>query len=100
LSTHNLIECKKIAQSIRSKRENNVDGFKGVRALAFPLPSQSLIQISFNLTNPDESSFDALYEVVRSFDLPIHSTELIGVIRSEDLPNSYHLKIHPDQIVI
>ena len=99
LSTHNLIECKKIAQSIRSKRENDVDGFKGVRALAFQLPSLSLIQISFNLTNPDESSFDELYEVVSSFDLPIHSTELIGVIRSKDLPNSSHLKIHPDQIV-
>lgn len=99
LETSNLALGKAIAAEIRKLRETGHPDFIGVRALAFPLASRNLVQLSFNFTRPDDSSFDRVYDFVISKDVEILDTELIGVIRDVDLEKSTRLVISPSQVV-
>jgi len=90
--------AKRIAREIRALREAATPGFAGVRALGFWLASRSLAQVSVNLTQPDESSPDALVEYVASR-AKVAETELIGVLREADLPRATRFSVDPAQVV-
>lgn len=90
-------QAKQIAKEIRSLRETDAR-FRGVRALGFPLPSRSQSQVSLNLTKPDETSFDPIYEWI-SERAPVVGAELIGVIRERDLRGATHLSAMPEQVL-
>ena len=98
LATDDLDLAKRIAKDLRQQRDADVPGFGGVRALGLPLKSRGIVQVSMNLTLPDESFLDMLYDyVARS--APIHSTELVGVIRERDLEHSTQFEVSPNQVV-
>jgi glutamate formiminotransferase len=75
-----LAHLKEIARSIRERG----GGFKGVRALAFELPSRGSRQISMNLENLDRTSpfdvFEALERSVAEAGGRVVETEVIGMI--------------------
>jgi glutamate formiminotransferase len=93
----------RLAKLARSLRDSGDPNFVGVRALGFALPSRAQTQLSLNLTEPSDTSFDFLYEWASSElnkeSVKISGTELIGVIRSEDLPKSRCLTIESAQIL-
>jgi glutamate formiminotransferase len=99
LNSTDLALGKQFARDIRRMREQGDSRFVGVRALAFWLQSRQLVQMSFNFTQPDDASFDFIYEYLLEQGVPILETELIGVIRDVDLPRSTRLRINPEQIV-
>jgi glutamate formiminotransferase len=69
-----------------------------VRALGLPLPSRGIVQVSINLTKPNETAFDPIYEFV-SAQAPIAGTELIGVIRKRDLNGATRLSPAAEQVI-
>ncbi|GMV89839.1 MAG: glutamate formiminotransferase [Chthonomonas sp.] len=95
--------AQQIAREIRTARSEGDLRFVGVRALGFYLASAEVAQVSMNLTLPDLTAVDAIVEWVgkRAFELGTRAVgnELIGVIRSRDLPNAESLEINPHQIV-
>ncbi|RYG33134.1 hypothetical protein EON81_18975, partial [bacterium] len=97
LSDDDLSLAKRIAREIRTRREAGEEGFAGVRALAFPLPSRGIVQVSMNLTDPDRSCPDEMVRFVEER-AGISGTELIGVIRERDLPGATRLPIDSRQI--
>jgi glutamate formiminotransferase len=92
-------QVREAARLIRQRREQGDPAFLGVRALRFWLNSRGLSQLSLNLTRPDQTSFDAIFEWLVKQGLLPAETELIGVIRRGDLPNSTKLSVNPAQIV-
>jgi len=103
LDTIDPLPSIQIARAIREGREAGDSRFLGVRALGFELPSVRKTQVSMNLTQPNHSSFDTVYGFVETYcqkiEVPIHRTELIGVIRQSDLAKSTLLQIDPAQVV-
>lgn len=100
LKTADPSTAKALAREARSLRSDGDARFLGVRALGFPLPSRHKSQVSFNLTMPDVTSCDELIDWVSAkVKGSISSTELIGVIRSADLPEASRLPIKPYQVV-
>lgn len=95
--------ARMIASAIRARREAGDPDFAGVRALGFSLESRGLTQVSLNLTLPDQTPPDRLVEHVERACEPlgvaIVETELIGVIRDIDLPQSSRLPVDPRQVV-
>ena len=98
LPTTEVSVAKQIAREVRLARDSGEVGFAGVRSLGFALPSRSQVQVSFNLTRPDETRPDDLVRFVTER-TPIAETELIGVIRQRDLPGSTLFSVEPAQIV-
>lgn len=90
---------RRVAKAIRVARDGGNERFSGVRAIALSLKSVGLAQLSMNMTVPDRTSFDLIFEYASSQIGPAHSTELIGVIRRRDLPSSTMLQVDPRQIV-
>lgn len=104
LDTRDISIARTIARRIRDERENENPLFKGVRALGFSLESRNLTQLSLNMTKPDDTTFDQVYEFVAhllkdSFKTTIAGTELIGVIRPQDVKTATQLKIAHEQVV-
>lgn len=95
--------AKRIAKDIRDMRQSGDDRFTGVRSLGFFLTSRSQVQVSINITQPDEVRVDPLIEWVmeqgRRHGLTFAGTELIGVIRESDVPFATRLKIRDSQVV-
>lgn len=88
------------ASEIRRRRDAGDPALAGVRALAFDLKSRDEVQLSFNFTRPDETTFDAITEIGEALvGQRASGTELIGVIRRRDLPGATRLRVAPDQIV-
>jgi glutamate formiminotransferase / 5-formyltetrahydrofolate cyclo-ligase len=98
LAGSDLTVAKSIAREVRLAREAGVPGFAGVRSLGFALPSRGQVQVSFNITRPDETKPDDLIRFVAER-VTIAETELIGVIRERDLTNASLLPVDPAQIV-
>jgi glutamate formiminotransferase / 5-formyltetrahydrofolate cyclo-ligase len=103
LATSDLSIAKKIARTIRERRDSGDKGFEGVRALGFALVSRKLVQVSLNFTEPDLTTFDDLYSFVKTaadqLEVAIAEAELIGVIRQRDLPGATLLTVEPSQVV-
>lgn len=92
--------AKVLAKEARNLRSDGDSRFLGVRALGFPLPSRHKSQVSFTLTMPDVTSCDELIDwVTAKVKGAVASTELIGVIRSADLPEATRLPVKPVQVV-
>lgn len=93
-------EVRHAAREMRRRRDAGDAALLGVRALAFDLPSRDEVQLSFNLTRPDETGFDTVVAIGETLVGAVASrTELIGVIRRKDLAGSTRLRIDPAQIV-
>lgn len=90
-------QAKQLAREIRQLRETD-ERFAGVRALGFPLPSRSQSQVSLNLTKPDETNFDPIFEWI-SERAQVVGAELVGVIRERDLPGATHLSPMTEQVL-
>jgi glutamate formiminotransferase len=90
--------AREIARRMRELRESD-SRFTGVRALGLPLPSKGLSQVSMNMTQPDVTRFDEVYDWIAGEGVEIVETELIGVIRERDLPFSTRLEPKPEQIL-
>lgn len=95
--------AKQIALEIRNLRASGDHRFLGVRALGFSLASVGLSQVSLNLTLPDITPIDPIVEWVMEHAADLGrkfvATELIGVIRSRDVPEATRLAIRDSQIV-
>jgi len=98
LDTSDLKTAERIAKELRRLRDAGTPGFAGVRALGLPLASRGIVQVSMNLTQPDESYLDMLTGFIEEH-APIHSTELIGVIRPQDLEHATRFEVNPNQVV-
>ncbi|MBS1726607.1 MAG: hypothetical protein JST51_07785 [Armatimonadetes bacterium] len=103
VATTELGLVRRAAKRIRDERDAGVDALRGVRALGFELRSRGMTQLSLNLTEPDQTSFDEVYAyclaALDDFGATIVGTELIGVIRERDLPGAKRLQIDPRQVV-
>lgn len=103
IDTEDPLLSLEIARVIRQARESGDIRFRGVRALGLELPSVGQTQVSLNLTEPDHTSFDEVYQFVHDYSQQrarsITRTELIGVIRRGDLEKSTHLEVAEAQIV-
>lgn len=95
--------ARAIARTLRDLRQEGDTRFLGVRALGFPLYSRNQSQVSLNLTLPDLTPVDPIIEWVAEQAgeraVEVAGTELIGVIRNQDLPTATHLKVLPAQVV-
>lgn len=90
--------AKHIAKRMRELRESD-SRFAGVRALGLPLPSKGLSQVSMNMTRPNSTRFDEIYDWIAGEGVEIVGTELIGVIRARDMPFSTRLDPKQEQIL-
>lgn len=93
---------KNLAKEIRFLRDKD-SRLTGVRALGLPLASRGIVQVSMNLTKPDAVSPDEIItwlEVnANEQGVEMSSTELIGVIRKQDIGKCKRLLISDEQIV-
>jgi glutamate formiminotransferase len=103
LRTEDPALAKRLAKVVRGLRTEGDTRFLGVRAQGWPLVSRKLSQVSFNVTLPDLTDVDPIVEWViqeaKKSHVTMDDTELIGVIRPQDLPGATRLKIQPDQVV-
>jgi glutamate formiminotransferase len=97
------VVARRIAGTIRTLRAEGDPRFLGVRAQGWPLVSRKMSQVSMTITLPDLTDVDPIVEWIideaRRAGVGFVKTELIGVIRPQDLPGATRLEIHPDQIV-
>lgn len=103
LATADVAVARAIAKKIRNRRAEGDLRFVGVRALGFYLASRETVQVSFNLTLPDLTAADPIVDWIadtaRSFGTRIAETELIGVVRTRDLPGLRSFDVKRAQIV-
>lgn len=103
LATDDLIVARGIAATIRDLRADGDPRFLGVRALGLPLASRAYSQVSVNVTMPDVVPVDPIVEwigeVSASHSARVAGTELIGVIRRQDLPTAERLPVRPEQVL-
>lgn len=94
---------QQLARKVRDLRAQGAEGFLGVRALGWHLPSANVGQLSLNLTLPDLVTPDQLWEWAYVQCLadgyPICGSELIGILRERDQPGCEHFPNLPDQVV-
>lgn len=94
---------KGVAADLRKAREEGDPKFFGVRALGFPLASRKRVQLSLNLTQPNMTSPDLVIEwaleKARLSRVKFSETELIGVIREQDLEGATRLPVRREQVV-
>ena len=93
-----LTETKKLAREMRLRRDNGDQAFRGVRALGFDLQRQDKSQLSMNLTMPDETSPDDIIRWISGRE-EVLETQLIGVIREEDVSGATFLPIETQQVL-
>lgn len=78
--------------------------FAGIRSLPFRLNSQGMSQLSMNFTKPDMTQVDPVIrwasDAADRAGVKAVSTELIGVIRPQDLSGAMTLEPRPEQIVV
>lgn len=103
LATEDLNIGKVMARQIRQMRTEGDPRMLGVRALALPLASRHQVQLSLQLTLPDLTSVDPILEWaserLAAVGVLIADTELVGVIRNQDLLGASRLEIRPSQII-
>lgn len=103
LATEELPVAKALAAEIRALRADGDSRFLGVRALGLPLSSRGLTQVSVNVTLPDITPVDPIVLWIthraNERNVKVAGTELIGVIRSQDVSGASRLPIKPAQIV-
>jgi hypothetical protein len=103
LASDEIASVRAVAKEMRFQRDQGRPELLGVRALGFELKSRNMTQLSLNFTNPDATTFDAVFEIASELlvDEPIFvaETELIGVIRPKDLEGATHLTYDPSQVV-
>lgn len=103
LATEDLNIGKVMARQIRQMRTEGDPRMLGVRALALPLPSRHQVQLCIQLTLPDLTSIDPILEWagerLASVGVLIADTELVGVIRNQDLSGATRVEIRPSQII-
>ena len=58
----NLAVVETIAAHVRERRKARVPGWSGVRALGLPLAAQEMVQVSLNITKPDQTPIDPIVE--------------------------------------
>lgn len=96
------VAAANLAARVRVRRKDD-PMLKGVRALGFPLPSQGLSQLSFNLTHPNETFIDPILtwatESAQRLGVEPAGTELIGVIRVKDMEHATLIEPRREQIV-
>jgi len=92
-----------IARQIRELRNEGDPRFLGVRALGFLLTSRDMIQVSLNITLPDLTPIDPIVQFVQyeaaCMGVQFAGTELIGVIRPQDLEGMTTIRFKPEQVV-
>jgi glutamate formiminotransferase len=103
LGSQDIAAARAIAREIRDRRTEGDERFLGVRALGLPLASRQKVQVSMNMTLPDITQVDPIVDWVKEratkMRISIASTELIGVIRRQDLPTATWLHVKAAQIV-
>lgn len=99
LNLKDMETARDLAQKIRAGREAGDPPFVGVRALAFELPSMGLAQLSLNLTRPDVAGFDGVARWTMEW-AEVLGTELVGVIRWEDLTRATLLNVRAEQVYL
>jgi len=103
LSTPDPAAAKEMARRIRLARQEGDERFLGVRSLGFTLGSRTQSQLSLNFTLPDITPVDPVVEWAMDLSTVLGTrvvgTELIGVIRSRDVPGATRLNIRVDQII-
>lgn len=92
-------EALRLVREIRLERDKGNVLFTGVRALGLKLERRGLSQVSMNLTRPDATTFDDIYAWVATR-TQVQGTELVGVIRPQDLSRARALVASPEQIVL
>jgi glutamate formiminotransferase len=90
--------ARSLARIIRTTRDTD-PRFRGIRAIATQLPTQSIAQVSMNFTKPDETSVNEVIEWLVSRGAKVLRVELIGVVRASDLAKGGVLDYRPEQIV-
>lgn len=94
LQTNNLAIAKTIAQKVRTSGE----GLPSLKAIGVNLKSRSLVQVSMNLTNYQETSMEAVFEAVsqeaEELGVTVVESEIVGLIPQAALtpPLNSHLK--------
>lgn len=103
LATDDIKAVRATAKELRFQRDRGRTELIGVRALGFELKNRNMTQLSLNFTNPDATTFDAVFEIASDLliEEPIFvgETELIGVIRERDLAGATQLNYDPSQVV-
>jgi glutamate formiminotransferase len=103
LKSDDVTAARTIAGEIRRLRREGDERFLGVRALGFPLPSRKQSQVSLNVTLPDLTDVDPVVDFVTGkaakAGIAVAETELIGVIRRQDLPGAGRLPVRDAQII-
>lgn len=102
--SEDLESVQRIAQKIRALRREKDPRYIGVRALGFALPSQGLVQVSMNVTQPDKTPLDPIIESVtfmaEKYGLHNGYVQLIGVIRDVDVEHSVLVPFRPEQVIV
>lgn len=103
LSTPDRHYPQKLAREVRELRTQGAEGFLGVRALGWYLPTANVGQLSLNLTLPDLTSPDRIwewaYDRCQEEGHPIRGAELIGVLRDKDQAGCSRFPYRPEQVV-
>jgi len=100
-SAHVSIEqARGVARQIRHDRDAGDRRLAGVRCLAFSLAHRGMVQLSFNVTQPDRVSLDDLVDLVEGAARVEWEPELIGVIRDVDLAGALKVPVRAAQIVV
>lgn len=99
----NLDAVERIAHKMRQMRRNGDPRLRGVRVLGLPLPAQGMVQVSMNITRPDEVLIDPVIDFITQhgslYGFKEHFTQLIGVIRDVDLERSVLVNYRPEQLI-
>ncbi|MGM9997820.1 MAG: glutamate formimidoyltransferase [Candidatus Bruticola sp.] len=88
LKSQDLSAAKQIASEVRASS----GGLPFVQALGLELPSQGLVQVSMNLTNPQVTSLHTVFSLVKAkagrLGIEIFKSELIGCVPLQSLCSS------------
>ncbi len=92
LETTDLVLAKRIARAVR----HSSGGYPGVKALALPLPSLGIVQVSINTTNFRATAlhvvFEAVTEMAHEAGVHVRGSELIGMVPRPALDSSHDLR--------
>lgn len=84
LDTTDMEICRSIVQTIRAKKKH-----EGVKAIAVWLATQSRVQVSMNLTQPELTPLKEVYDFVKSeadkYGVRIQESEIIGALPASAL---------------
>ncbi|HEY3298285.1 MAG TPA: glutamate formimidoyltransferase, partial [Armatimonadota bacterium] len=86
-----------LAKAIAKKLRTGESGLKGIKSIGLLLESRSQIQVSMNLTTPDQTPLAEVYAFIeseaRAAGIEVVESEIIGAIRSRDLEGTTPEKI-------